>query len=881
MKKLSIVIILLFAILVYCSCNKKSTVPIQIPQEAGETLQFAASELSGYLEKIYPGYRFPVLTDRSDQPESLIQLGTIHQIKNELTEINAKGIHQEESFAVIPRDQGVIIAGYGEKGVLNGVYALLEQLGCGFYLAYETLPEQKKNLDFSKWKIQDAPIYKRRIVFNWHNFLSGCTGWNLEHWKKWILQSARMRYNSIMVHAYGNNPMHTFEYNQIQKTTGYLTSTRKGRDWGAQHVNDVRRLYGGELFDQPVFGSNAALVPDSLKEKSAINLMQKVFQYAEKVGMDIYFAVDVDTRSANPQDIIQSLPGRARFSKTLTSIQNDTLTEEMYHFVNPDTPEGYAYYKAQVKSIMETYPQVDVLTPWTRRYSTHPNWLTPWRSLEQKDFPQSWSTAYKLILDKHPCLKSDVYTPSTFAISKILQAYQKAIDELNYDVRIATGSWKFKFLPSASVLFQKDIPLIPLDQDVVFYADSVRQYLAKIGKKHPLIPVVWAHHDDHRYVGKPYTPFQNFADKLKESNSKGFGIIHWTTRPLDLYFKSLGNQVWRASQNEPLQTTIQEYVHNVFHTSNEALKKYIDHWLHQAPMFGRETLDHFMDPGKFVVGEEPNDPQIFIQQAHQRLNLLDQIHKKHLSHFGQEMFDYYKGMEHFFIDFISTHQKLVEANKHWKSGNNKKAQYLIKDANPGKVIEQYASYIQHGELTRGEQALIITLNLQWLPDFLDQKQLLGLEPIRYNFQPTFHDSVAQAPGKYTYYFDEEQDIWLGLGEHEIEHVEASILDNKNKLYDIESTVTKSTKPFILPVRSYRGHPLPKGTYELQFLFPDAIQSSIDVLLLVEGKTVETLHLSEGQRTNSKQIHTAGRGFSLEFLPGKQPVILNGIIIQAK
>lgn len=30
----------------------------------------------------------------------------------------------------------------------------------------------------------------------------------------------------------------------------------------------------------------------------------------------------------------------------------------------------------------------------------------------------------------------------------------------------------------------------------------------------------------------------NLSDKLKNTNSKGFGIIHWTTHPLDLYFTS-------------------------------------------------------------------------------------------------------------------------------------------------------------------------------------------------------------------------------------------------------------------------------------------------------------------------------------------------------
>ena len=109
--------------------------------------------------------------------------------------------------------------------------------------------------------MNDAPIAGERLIFNWHNFLSGCSAWNLEDWQQWITQAERLRFNTIMVHAYGNNPMFSFSLNGETKPTGSLTNTRTGRDWGTENVLDVRKIVGGEgLFSGPVFGADASMV---------------------------------------------------------------------------------------------------------------------------------------------------------------------------------------------------------------------------------------------------------------------------------------------------------------------------------------------------------------------------------------------------------------------------------------------------------------------------------------------------------------------------------------------------------------------------------------------------------------------------------------------
>lgn len=80
----------------------------------------------------------------------------------------------------------------------------------------------------SSWSFADRPLVPDRIVFNWHNFLSGCSTWNESDWNRWTEDAQKLGYNGIMVHAYGNNPMVSFTYNGKTKPVGYLSTTASG-----------------------------------------------------------------------------------------------------------------------------------------------------------------------------------------------------------------------------------------------------------------------------------------------------------------------------------------------------------------------------------------------------------------------------------------------------------------------------------------------------------------------------------------------------------------------------------------------------------------------------------------------------------------------------
>jgi hypothetical protein len=643
------------------------------------------------------------------------------------------------------------------------------------------------------------PLIAERIVFNWHNFLSGCSTWNYKDWTNWTEQSQKMGYNAIMVHAYGNNPMAAFTFQGREKPVGYLSTTVRGRDWNTMHVNDVRRLVGGEVFDGPVFGAEAGMVPDTQRVEAAKALMSRVFADAAERGMGVFFAMDVDTPSANPQDLVTRLPESARFKP-----RNSDLW-----LPNPDTPEGYAYFRSQVEGLLTTYPQISTLTVWFRAEST------PWINLKPEDLPKAWQKEYAAEVARTPGAEKFWNSAGLFSIGKIVSAYERAREEIGAKhTRIAAGSWRFQFLPAADRFFPKNVPLIGLDYEVIdgksrLDTPESRAQLAEIGARRPLIPVIWAHHDDGQYLGRPYTPFRDFHSKLVESKAAGFGVIHWTTRPFDLYFASHARQVFSVTKDEPLRTTCEVFARE--NLGEPVMGEYLYAWITQAPQFGRETSDYFIDrplanTSKVVAG------------CRQRLALLGDAK-------GPQA-DYFRGLEHFVASFYETHDLFQRSQAALKNNDSVQARQLMSQCDPEGVIEQFAKFSSIGGTTRGEQGLIVTMNLRWLTHMIRHRQALGLEPVRIKFGPTQHDPLAQSPGKFTFYSDVTHKFWEVWGKQECGARVFTKLDAREEL---ARTGVQSDQPIsfnLRPIMAVDGRNtsqpafLPAGKYRLRLLLLD-------------------------------------------------------------
>ena len=692
-----------------------ATIAVTVERNATAVEKLAASELVHYLGMLYPRDRFV----RDGKADFSITLAT------------AASLRTPESFAVTPG----AIRGADARGVLFGVYALLEKLGCGFYLSSETVAPRSEPFSFAAWNLEDAPLVNDRFVFNWHNFLSSASGWEVEDWQRYIAAAARMRFNGVMVHAYGNNPMFQFRFNGELKPVGYLATTRSGRDWGTQHVNDVRRLIGGEVFTSPVFGSSAAQAPDSERAAAATKLMQQALVYARSRGLRVTFALDVDTESANPQNLIRTLPESAR------------LHRGGFDLPNPDTPEGYGYFKTQIAALLETYPQIDRLAIWFR------NNRTPWLDLKPEELPAAWRAQLPA--------GAGAETAGLFAVGRIIAAAQRVLRDLKRaDIEVATGTWRLQQSAAASPYLPEGVTYLPLDWTTEFGTAPAQRDLLTMARRQRTVPVVWAHHDDRTYIGRPYTPFAQFSKQLADAGSQGFGIIHWTTRPLDLYFKSLAVQVWKSTRDQNLEETCRRMAADQFGAAGAAAgAEYLLRFVREAPQFGRETSNRFID--------HPLDaPAAAMDAMRARLGLLDRIDARALSADQRDRLEYFRGYERFMLAFFTSHAAWERAADLFKQGDLAGARREIGASRPEEAIRAYTAAARHGGMTRGEQALIVSLNLRWRPYIVSLRQALGLEPVRVRFGPTQHEPLAQGAGSNTFAIDADGTLWKVMGEKE-------------------------------------------------------------------------------------------------------------------
>ena len=814
----------LAALLLLPAQSADADVPVVVSSQAHMAEKAAAQELASYLGKIYPEEKF-TLEKQLPSSGRAILVGSV------ANEPRLKGLletlpSEAESFVVGTARGGElgVIAGADPRGVVYGVYGLLEKLGCGFYLSFEAIVSARKGrLGFEGWQLANRPMVKERFLLNWHNFLSGCSTYNLEDWNAWTLQSQKMGYNGIMVHCYGNNPMISYSFNGKTKPVGYLSTSAKGRDWFTMHVNDVRKIWGGEVFTGPVFGADAGMVPDEQRVGAARQLMGEVFEFAKNRSMDVLLAMDVDTIFALPQELVLTLPESARFkSRDQMSYANSTRLPEVAWIPNPDTPEGYQFYRTQIEAVMKAYPQITTLLAWFRVYSDK----TALLNIKVENMPADWQQQYKAQLAKHPEVAEYEITPAMFAVSRIVQAYQRAMKELGHDkVDVAVGSWRFKYGRAANHFLPKGVKMFALNFEIYNGKRPPDEQLdvsrlPALGAQRPLIPIFWAHHDDGTYIGRAYPPTEKLYSRLKEANASGFGINHWTSRPLDLFLMAQMKQVWQNSLDRPLLPTCEEFAERSFGPgAKEIMTNYLYKWATGAPAFGRDTLDRFQtEPLKNVESK--------IRGCRDRIKLLDTVDLKQMTPEQLDRWKYFRGLEEYIIAFHEDHPKFEKAEKLWENGKFDAAVEILSQSHPEPIIEQFSRFSALGGMTMGEKGLVISKNTRWLSHYVRLRQALGMEPIRYQFGPTSHDPIAQGEGQFTFFFDGQRRLWQTLGE---KATGARTFTRDAETTDVTRSGIESDKPIRLALEPIM-YPAPfgprAGTYNLRLTLSDPSSTAV-------------------------------------------------------
>ena len=491
------------------------TYPIVCSTSADVRCQWAARELSGFLRLNHPEDDFPV-TNSIPADGDFILLGTAREMRAlspslQVREMDNQGELDVRHVRSGKREIG-IIRGNDSRAVVDGVYALLEQtLGHGFYLyANASEAAAKGPFSFEKWDLAGHPLVRERVCFNWYNFISGVSAWNLPDYRHWIRQASRMKYNEVMLHSYGWGPFTQFTHNGVTKKVQYLQNTAYGHHWGNTHTPDVRKLIGGEVFanEGPIFGADVGKIGYGGVTKEnrvalAKAMLRQAMDYAvNTVGMEFNWSVDIDTTYANPRNIILTLPEEARFRAG------------KHWLARPDTEEGYLFFRKILKTTMEDFPAITKITVWWRGGAgTDFGGLT--NAMKPSELPPAWLEEY----EDAPEDAKNAYGPGHLYHSKVAQAFRRALDELGHpQVKLAYGSWWNKrnaanFI-AANHFMPREMPCYPLDYHMLFGESAdYRKQLQRTAEDRPLVVIEWAQHDDGKYMGRPCLPPADLAFK--------------------------------------------------------------------------------------------------------------------------------------------------------------------------------------------------------------------------------------------------------------------------------------------------------------------------------------------------------------------------------
>ncbi len=339
-----------------------------------------------------------------------------------------------------PDSEILWIVGGTDFGVLYGAYHFLENMGIGFYLHDDVIPDEKTELIIPDIDISRDPLFDLRGILPFHDFPEGPDWWELDDYKAIIGQLPKMGMNFIGLHTYPES-----DYQQLYKAeplvwigleddiykdgrikSGYpvLHFNTQDTTWGYLPRKTSSFFYGADkLFDKEFYGveymNNISSWPHTSSQNIDIfnksgQFFNSVFGFANMLGVKTC----VGTESA------LTIPGKLQLK----------LKQQGFELDDPQTIKKL--YKGIFERIIRTYP-LDYYWLWT---------------------PERWTW-------------SEINASEVSSVKQDIQIAYKALQELNAPFQLATCGWVLGPPTDPSEfddILPKNIPFSCINREVGF-----------------------------------------------------------------------------------------------------------------------------------------------------------------------------------------------------------------------------------------------------------------------------------------------------------------------------------------------------------------------------------------------------------------------------
>lgn len=349
---------------------------IVLAQQADPIEQYAAQELRKYVQLLY-GFEPRVVADPSidpDGPTALIGRAAEHP-----RWARAAGDLKTDSLAadgfvlktIRTSPDVLLIAGAQGRGVLFGVYDLLERWGMRFLLSGEVVPPKPEPLSLSGFDQRTEPAYAIRGMRPMANVPEGSAPWDLSDFTDFIDRMARMKFNTFVFIVQESGPWLDYEFRGMKRPAGDIFYGHR-IPIGEHFVG--RELFGGKSeFYNPIL---AKAQDEQQRKQLGIGLIRDIIRHCKLRGLMtvmVFGLLEPPTAMKHKFNDWASLPlpdpelfkGAAFTETPAEELGTNPKYAAWMNVMDPVVQDLTAH---RLKTLIDTYPDADYYHLWVSEH---------------------------------------------------------------------------------------------------------------------------------------------------------------------------------------------------------------------------------------------------------------------------------------------------------------------------------------------------------------------------------------------------------------------------------------------------------------------------------------------------------------------------------
>jgi hypothetical protein len=499
---------------------------IVVAADASDMEVFAAREVSRYFRLIC-GTESPVMRDAGDSPAVFVG------VSPEALPRDADG--QAYLLRVVSADPPRLrILGRTPVAVQYGVYSLLEKLGVGFYLGGDAIPEQRASILLpSDLNEMGTPIFKIRGSLPWYNFLNSPTTWDLEDYRVFFDQMAKMKMNFVGFHSYDSEPFCAYPENG-QWRMGAPAATSMTYGWGTiRHLETKDFGFGtGACFPYDVFGSRSAALATQPKEPTP-------------EGALFPLRTVQDDAIIRAQCVLAQGLQYAKWRGVKVCLGFELVGD-------PTNPEQRRIEEARIRHTLATYPMLDYV------------WFWQSEGLGGGSNPAGMDTPLDLIVQRYrptfEYLGNEKRIAEAARVAAWTQFAYGVVKRLRPDIGVGVSGWggdrwmRFSdFYVGLDKVLPEDLVFAALDNIDPSWEPNVSAAYGQLSPTREKWPIPWFSSDGggaRRDQWGPQCNVKPFTSLVRDAQAKGCqGIlgIHWETRGVEEVAAYVAQFAWNPN----------------------------------------------------------------------------------------------------------------------------------------------------------------------------------------------------------------------------------------------------------------------------------------------------------------------------------------------